>query len=89
MSCGRLRSPAQKDKSSAEVEQGSLYIGSPDTVARKIAGTVRDLKLARFDMKYTTGPIEAAAQLDCVRLYGEKVMPMVRDILASDGVRKS
>ena len=73
----------------AEVEHGALYIGSPDTVARKIAGTVRDLKLARFDMKYTTGPIDAAAQLECIRLYGEKVMPMVRDILTSEGARKS
>ena len=73
----------------AEVEHGALYIGSPDTVARKIAATVRDLKLARFDMKYTTGPIDAAAQLECIRLYGEKVMPMVRDILASEGARNS
>ena len=81
--------PVTKDKFLAEVEQGSLYIGSPDTVARKIAGTVRDLKLARFDMKYTTGPIDAAAQLECIRLYGEKVMPMVRDILASEGARNS
>ena len=73
----------------AEVEHGALYIGSPDTVARKIAATVRDLKLARFDMKYTTGPIDTAAQMECIRLYGETVMPMVRDMLASDGVRKS
>ena len=25
----------------------------------------------------------------CIRLYGEKVIPMVRDMLASDAVRKS
>ena len=81
--------PTTKEKFLAEVEHGSLYIGSPETVARKIAGTVRDLKLARFDMKYTTGPIDASAQMECIRLYGTKVMPMVRDLLASDAVRKS
>jgi probable LLM family oxidoreductase len=81
--------PTTKEKFLAEVEHGSLYIGSPETVARKIAGTVRDLKLARFDMKYTTGPIGAAAQMDCIRLYGTKVMPMVRDMLASDAARKN
>jgi probable LLM family oxidoreductase len=75
--------PTTKEKFLAEVTHGSLYIGSPETVARKIAATVRDLNLARFDMKYTTGPIDAGAQMDCIRLYGTKVMPMVRDLLAS------
>lgn len=74
--------PTTKDRFLAEVEQGSLYVGSPETVARKIAATVRDLKLARFDMKYTTGPIPHAAQLECIRLYGSQVIPMVRDMLA-------
>jgi probable LLM family oxidoreductase len=74
--------PTTKDKFLAEVEHGSLYIGSPETVARKIAATVRDLKLDRFDMKYTTGPVPPQAQMECIRLYGEKVMPTVRDLLA-------
>ena len=70
----------------AEVEEGSLYIGSPVTVARKIAATMGDLGLARFDMKYTTGPIPHGQLIDCLQLYGEKVIPMVRDIL--DGTRQ-
>lgn len=74
--------PTTKDRFLAEVEQGSLYIGSPETVARKIAATVRDLTLARFDMKYTTGPVPHAAQMRCIELYGTKVIPMVRDLLA-------
>ena len=76
--------PTTKDKFLAEVDHGSLYIGSPETVARKIAATVRDLGLARFDMKYTTGPIGHEQLITCLGLYGEKVMPMVRDILATD-----
>lgn len=74
--------PVTKDRFLDEVEHGSLYVGSPETVARKIAGAVRDLGVQRFDMKYTTGPVPHGAQLECIRLYGERVIPMVRDLLA-------
>ena len=76
--------PTTKDRYLAEVGQGSLYVGSVETVARKIAATVRDLGLQRFDMKYSTGPMPHGALVDAITLYGEKVMPMVRDMLASD-----
>jgi alkanesulfonate monooxygenase SsuD/methylene tetrahydromethanopterin reductase-like flavin-dependent oxidoreductase (luciferase family) len=35
--------------------QGSLYVGSPETVARKIAATLRRLGATRFDLKYGLG----------------------------------
>ncbi len=73
-----------KDRYLAEVKHGSLYIGSVETVARKIAATVRDLGLHRFDMKYSTGPMPHEALVDCIGLYGEHVIPMVRDILGTD-----
>ena len=76
--------PVTKDKYLAEIEHGSLYVGSPETVAKKIAKTVRTLKIQRFDLKYATGPQPHADLMDCVRLYGERVIPMVRDMLASD-----
>ncbi len=76
--------PTTKDRYLAEVAEGSLYVGSVETVARKIAATVRDLGLQRFDMKYSTGPMPHAQLMDGIRLYGEKVMPMVRDMLSSD-----
>lgn len=76
--------PVTKDRFLAEVEQGSLYVGSPETVARKIAATVRALKLDRFDMKYATGPQPHGELLDGIVLYGQVVMPMVRDMLATD-----
>ena len=74
--------PATKDRYLDEVRHGSLYVGSPETVARKIAAAVRDLKIQRFDMKYSTGPVPHEKLLDCIRLYGEKVIPMVRDMVA-------
>ena len=74
--------PVTKDKFLAEVSHGALYVGSPETVARKIAKTVKTLGIQRFDMKYATGPMPHGDLMDCIRLYGEKVIPMVQDMLA-------
>lgn len=74
--------PTTKDRYLDEVEHGSLYVGSPETVARKIASAMRDLGVQRFDMKYATGPMPHAQLMDCLRLYGEKVIPMVHELLA-------
>ncbi len=74
--------PVTKDKYLDEVAHGSLYVGSPDTVARKIAAAVTALGVQRFDMKYSTGPMPHGMLLDGIRLYGEKVIPMVRDLVA-------
>ena len=76
--------PVTKERYVAEVEHGSLYVGSPETVARKIAGMVSALGIARFDMKYATGPQPHTGLMEGIRLYGEKVIPMVRDMLATD-----
>lgn len=65
-----------------ELEHGSLYVGSPETVARKMASTIKDLGVGRFDMTYTFGPQPADARLRNVELYGTQVVPMVRDMLA-------
>ncbi|MDP2296463.1 MAG: LLM class flavin-dependent oxidoreductase [Pseudolabrys sp.] len=64
-----------------EMAHGSLYVGSPETVARKIAATVKALGASRFDMKYSAGPLPHARMMRCIELYGHKVAPMVRDIL--------
>ena len=36
---------------------GALHVGSPETVARKIATTVEDLGASRFDLKYSAGTL--------------------------------
>lgn len=73
--------PVTKDRYLAEVTEGALYVGSPETVARKIAATVKALGIQRFDMKYSTGPVPHGQLMDCIRLYGEKVIPIVRELL--------
>ncbi len=73
--------PVTKDRYLSEVEHGALYVGSPETVARKIVKTIQGLGIQRFDMKYSTGPIPHVDLMSCLRLYGERVIPMVRDML--------
>ena len=65
-----------------EVERGSLYVGSPETVARKIAATAKTLGLVRFDLKYSAGTLPHDKMMRSIELYGSKVMPLVREILA-------
>ena len=78
--------PITRERFMGEVAQGSLYVGAPETVARKIAATVRTLGLERFDMKYSSGPMPHGLMMKSIRLYGEKVIPMVRDMLAETKV---
>ena len=66
-----------------EVHHGALFVGSPETVARKIARAVSALGIARFDLKYATGPMAHETLLESIELYGTQVIPMVRDMLAS------
>jgi len=60
---------------------GSLYIGSPDTVAAKIARTARVLRLNRFDLKYSLGTLPHEHLVRCIELYGTTVIPAVREAL--------
>lgn len=64
-----------------EIEHGSLYVGSPETVARKIATTARALGVARFDLKYSAGPLSHEKMMRSIKLYGRKVIPLVREML--------
>lgn len=81
---GALRGwpPVRREEFEAEIEHGSMYIGSPETVARRIAAAVRGLRVGRFDLIYTAGSQPVSARFHAVELYGTKVIPMVRDILA-------
>ncbi|OLT15482.1 luciferase [Pseudonocardia sp. CNS-139] len=82
---GALRGwPAlRREEFDAEVEHGSMYVGAPETVARKIARTVTKLGVGRFDLLYTAGSLPAPARLRAVELYGTQVAPMVRELVAA------
>jgi probable LLM family oxidoreductase len=73
--------PTSRAEFEREVESGSLYCGSPETVAAKIAATVKALGLARFDMKYSSGFLGHEALMRSIELYGRAVVPRVRELL--------
>jgi len=73
--------PMSRSRFDADVEGGALHVGSPDTVARKIAASVRAVGAERFDLIYTVGPQPVSARMRAVELYGTRVLPMVRDLL--------
>jgi alkanesulfonate monooxygenase SsuD/methylene tetrahydromethanopterin reductase-like flavin-dependent oxidoreductase (luciferase family) len=73
--------PMSRSEFEREIAQGSLYVGSPETVARKIAATAKALGAARFDMKVSAGPLPHAKIMSCIDLYGRKVIPLVRELM--------
>jgi probable LLM family oxidoreductase len=87
---GRSRGwpPTTREHFDYEVSNGSLYIGSPETVAQKIAKSIRTLGVNRFDLVYGGGPMAASARLRMIELYGTKVIPRVREILAQSDEKK-
>jgi probable LLM family oxidoreductase len=74
--------PLQRAEFEREAETGSLYLGSPETVARRIVATAKALGIARFDMKYSAGALSHEKIMRCIKLYGTKVMPLVRELVA-------
>jgi probable LLM family oxidoreductase len=61
---------------------GALFVGSPETVAEKIARTMKHLSLTRFDLKYANGPLPHDKLMTSIELYGTQVAPRVRELLA-------
>jgi probable LLM family oxidoreductase len=74
--------PISRAEFDQEANRGSLSCGSPETVARKIAATAKMLGIARFDMKYSAGPLSHEKLMRSIELYGSKVIPLVREMLA-------
>jgi probable LLM family oxidoreductase len=65
-----------------EVNSGSMYFGSPETVASKIVHAVTSVGASRFDLKYDNGPQPHSVHMRTIRLYAEEVIPRVRHTLA-------
>ena len=59
----------------------SLFVGSPETVAQKIAWAMRTLGLSRFQLKYAVGGLPHDQRMESIRLYGTRVVPRVRELL--------
>ena len=66
-----------------EVRHGSFYVGTPETVAKKIAYALKSVGAQRFDFKYANGPMPHSKLMKSIELYANKVVPMVRELLAA------
>jgi alkanesulfonate monooxygenase SsuD/methylene tetrahydromethanopterin reductase-like flavin-dependent oxidoreductase (luciferase family) len=73
--------PMKSDEYEHEIEHGSLYLGSPETVAKKIVATVKALGVMRFDMKYSAGALAHDKLMRCIELYGRQVIPLAREMM--------
>jgi probable LLM family oxidoreductase len=62
---------------------GALCVGSPDTVAAKIAKTARLLNLSRFNMKYSNGALPHDTLMRSIELFGTRVAPRVRELMGA------
>src|SRR5215813_10321640 len=62
---------------------GALYVGSPDTVAQKIAANLTTLGANRFDLKYGMGGMSHETLMTNIELYGTEVIPRVRELLSA------
>jgi probable LLM family oxidoreductase len=74
--------PTNRAEFEREIATGSLYVGSPETVARKIVATVLALGASRFDLKYSAGTLRHELMLESIELYGREVIPRVRRLLS-------
>jgi len=61
---------------------GALFVGSPQTVARKIAATLPLLGATRFDLKYGMPGMTHDQNMASIELYGAQVAPLARELLA-------
>lgn len=76
--------PMTEEAARAQISpEGAVYVGSPETVARKIVATLRALGASRFQLKYTNGHLPHDLRMESIRLYGEEVLPRVRELLAA------
>ncbi|MDA8901879.1 LLM class flavin-dependent oxidoreductase [Aquiluna sp.] len=80
---GRERgwAPTTKEHFLAEVNHGSMYVGSPETVAQKIAHALSSVGANRFDLKYDMGPLPHSKLVKSIELYATEVVPKVRKLL--------
>ncbi|WP_426623650.1 LLM class flavin-dependent oxidoreductase [Leifsonia sp. McL0607] len=61
---------------------GALVVGSPETVARKIAYAARGLGLTRFDVKLSNGTLGHEHIMRAIDLLGHEVAPRVDELLS-------
>lgn len=58
---------------------GAMFVGSPENVANKMIKVIEELGLDRFMLHLPIGSMPHEEVLKSIKLYGEKVVPIVRE----------
>lgn len=77
--------PMTREHFNREMATGSMYVGTPEVVAQRMAKAIQTLNVGRFDLVYGAGEQPAAARERMIELYGTQVIPRVRELLVEAG----
>lgn len=72
-----------RERFEMELDGGALFVGSPETVAAKIALVAGELQLDRFDLKYDILHLPREARSRTIELLGREVAPRVQELLTA------
>lgn len=72
-----------RDQFAAEVAHGAMFVGSPETVAQRMAAVMRALDVDRLDLHYAVGAVAFEKRLETIELLGREVFPRVRELLGA------
>jgi hypothetical protein len=61
-----------------------MFVGSPETVAQRIAPVMRALDVDRIDLHYALGQVPAEQRRESIELLGRDVFPRVRELLEAN-----
>lgn len=75
--------PYRRDRYDAEVASGSLVVGSPETVAQRVAAGMRMLGATRFDFVAAASRMPHRDKRESIERFGLEVVPRVRELLAT------
>lgn len=64
-------------------EEGAMFVGSPEVVAKKIIRVVEELGLDRFMIHLPVGSMKHEDTMKAIELFGTKVAPIVREYFAN------
>ena len=64
-------------------ENGAMFVGSPEDVAKKLIKMIEELELDRFLLHLPIGSLEHEDVLKAIELFGTKVAPIVREYFAN------
>ncbi|MDE1656547.1 LLM class flavin-dependent oxidoreductase [Actinotignum sanguinis] len=73
--------PPSREAFLYEVQNGAMAVGSPETVARKIATGMRELGATRYDLKVSYGSQPHEQNLSSIELFVTELYPGVKELV--------